>query len=276
MTSRFAPLLALVFVLVLLTGGLVRAMDPADKPPSISQKIVSLITSDSFNDIILTILVTLASLGLAFRFVLPKWVENSFQKQIESFKHENKVEIEDLKLKINTLSNRITKSYEKEFEILSELWEKLQNTLGITLSFTSPLQKSPDFDKMSPEQLNSYLEKSELQDFQKTELLNSSDKVEYYNDIMFWYNLQNSQEHSNEFHNYLLRHKIFVQPDLFNKLQELDTILRESLTMKQIAEESADRKMGDDAYKKIRDDAQPLRDLIGKLIQKRLHITEND
>ncbi len=175
-----------------------------------------------------------------------------------------------------TTSNRITKSYGKEFEILPELWKKLQNALGKIASLTSRSQTYPDFYKMNSEQLKSYLEKSELQDFQKKELLNSSDKVKYYIDAIFWYDLKTSQEYSNEFHNYLLRHKIFVQPDLFNKLQELDTILRESLAIKEIATESLDRKMGDDAYKQIRDDAQPLRDLIGELIQKRLNIIEND
>ena len=62
---------------------------------------------------------------LFFKLLASKWLENKFDKRLEDHKHKLENEREELKFKINSLLNRVTKIHEKEFEVLPIAWEKL-------------------------------------------------------------------------------------------------------------------------------------------------------
>ena len=171
--------------------------------------------------------------------------------------------------------SKATKIHEKEFEILPEAWIKLQNALGLISRLVSPFQSYPDLNRMVEDELQEFVAKSRLTETQRKRVLNESDKNEYYMDIIFWHDLYEVQSGISDFHNYIMRNKIFLSADLKEKFQQIDDIIWEAFTMSKISKEGEDRKMRHDAYKKIKDDTNIIRDEIEKLVQKRLHYKED-
>ena len=164
--------------------------------------------------------------------------------------------------------SKATKIHEKEFEILPEAWIKLQNALGLISRLVSPFQSYPDLNRMVEDELQEFVAKSRLTETQRKRVLNESDKNEYYMDIIFWHDLYEVQSGISDFHNYIMRNKIFLSADLKEKFQQIDDIIWEAFTMSKISKEGEDRKMRHDAYKKIKDDTNIIRDEIEKLVQK--------
>ena len=63
-----------------------------------------------------------------FTYFGRSWLDNKFSKGLENFKHQQNLQMEQYRFEINSLFNRISKIHEKEFEVLPELWFKLQNS----------------------------------------------------------------------------------------------------------------------------------------------------
>lgn len=65
---------------------------------------------------------------LGFRWLLRKWLDNHFAQQLEEFKREQSELLEEYRLEINSEFNRISKIHEKEFEVLPEIWGRIQSS----------------------------------------------------------------------------------------------------------------------------------------------------
>lgn len=210
----------------------------------------------------------------AFTYFGKKWIENVFQRNLENFRHEKNAEIENLKYQINLLLSRVTKIHEKEFIVLPDAWSKLHDALEIITWFTSPFQQYPDLNRMSDTEIKHFVNSCELQDFQKKELLESSDKTEYYMNKIFWVNLNKSKKIYSDFHNFITRNRIFLSPDLRKNFMTVDGILWESLIKREISEGAKDHLMVIEAYRNIRDQVSPKVEEIENLVQKRLRYDE--
>ena len=206
----------------------------------------------------------------AFTFFGRKWIENLFQKRLEISKHEHAKEIEQLKYQINTLLNRVTKIHQKEFELLPTAWNKLHDALEMISWFNSVFQQYPDLERFSPNELSTFVSDCKLLDFQKTELLESKNKTEYYKEKIFFHNLSEARKIYSEFHKYITRNRLFLSPDLRMNFQKVDGILWNSLLKKEIGEEAKDFEMIVQAHRDIRDQVAEIVDTIENLVQDRL------
>src|SRR3972149_1829907 len=157
-----------------------------------------------------------------------KWLEEKFSKRLEEFKRFQNQEFEKYRFEINKLFNRISKIHEKEFEVLPLAWQKLQTSHGLVSQMTSSLQSYPNLDKMNSQELNEFLKKSKLFDFQKNELLNEPEKVDYYRKKIFWINYNEVAHSIMEFHNYIVLNKIFLNKEMFDLFSEIDSRIYES------------------------------------------------
>jgi hypothetical protein len=211
-----------------------------------------------------------------FHFWGKKWFEEWFAQRLEDYKHVQNQELENFKYKINTLFNRITKIHEKEFEVLPAVWQKLQNALGRVTDVTSPLQRYPDLNRTTEEQLNEFLKNSALLDFQKQELLAAPDKSKYYTETIFWHKLSAAQESVRDLHNYILNNKIFLNVELSARLNKADEVLNSALIDSEISKEAKEHKLIYEAYKNIKEKVTPLINEIEQLVQKRLHYDKTE
>ena len=106
-----------------------------------------------------------------FSFLGKKWIENRFSKRLEEYRHAQYKELEELRFKITTLINKLTKIHEKEFEVLPKSWAMMQDALGQVSSLASVYQEFPDLNRMAEDELNEFLSNSRLYDHEKKRLL---------------------------------------------------------------------------------------------------------
>src|SRR5438128_9621440 len=97
----------------------------------------------------ITVLGAVGAAYALFRYLGDKWLTDKFNKSLEAYKHAQQQELEQLRLRINTTFDRTVKLHANEFEVLPELWAKLNDAHNHVASLTSPLQTYPDLDRLS-------------------------------------------------------------------------------------------------------------------------------
>lgn len=122
-----------------------------------------------------------------FRYLGSKWIENKFAKQLANHKHAKDVDIQRLRIEIDSLLSGALKLQEREFELLPEAWEKLDEAYGLTRWAMSPLQEFADVDRMTGDQLDEFLAKSELSETQKQDVRSSSNKGRIFQELSYWH-----------------------------------------------------------------------------------------
>ncbi|MFZ0312914.1 MAG: hypothetical protein WAL85_09425, partial [Candidatus Korobacteraceae bacterium] len=120
------------------------------------------------------------------------WINQYFNKRLELFKHDQQIELEQLRHDINSLFSRISKVHEKEFEILPKAWHLLHEAHGATLQLIKAFRQWPDLDVMPGEQLEAFLAASRLAEFQKNEIRGCGNKLKHYQEVVFWYELNDA------------------------------------------------------------------------------------
>lgn len=126
-----------------------------------------------------------------FKLLGTKWIDTRFAQRLETFKHEQNQEIERLRFRINALMDRTTKLHQHEFEVLPEVWNKLDIAFAQVRSFTSRLTSYPDLEQMGPAQYAEFLATSAVPEWQKEELRrwDRGHRNERYQEIVFWHRL---------------------------------------------------------------------------------------
>jgi hypothetical protein len=161
----------------------------------------------------------------AFKLFAQKWLESKFSEKLASYKHEQDKEIERLRFKINTMLDRAVKFHQHEFEVIPEAWALLNDAYWATSAFISPYQQYPDLNKMTPTHLEEFVSSSILQDWEKDEILNETDKTESYIKRIFWHTLQNTTKTARDFNIYIVKNGIFLQPEIHQPFKDLNDLI---------------------------------------------------
>lgn len=199
-----------------------------------------------------------------FKFLGKKWLDETFEKRLEDYRH-----------KINALFNRITKIHEKEFEVLPECWSKLQDALKSVNQLTAAYRTIPDLERMPKETLEEFVgEISYLYPLDKQKLIVSQKKNELFREYRFLHEFDMAKSKINEFHEYIIRNKIFLTNDLYKEFEKIDDLLYGSIHEYQFGRESKDIQVITGVYKKLKEDVSPISIVIEGLVQKRLHYTD--
>jgi hypothetical protein len=164
-----------------------------------------------------------------FRIFGEKWLNNKFEEGLAQFKHEQQKEMERIRLEINSLMDRRVKLYNNEFEIIPVAWEKLHRSYFLAASITSSFQQYSDLNKMTEPQLESFLEKTELLDWQKIDIRNASDKTNTYIKFEDWRRFTRAAEASNDSFNYIKNKGLFIEDHLKTKFDEISKLISNAL-----------------------------------------------
>ena len=79
-----------------------------------------------------------------FRYLGDRWLSAKSSERLEAFKHAQQAQLEQLRLTINTTFDRTVKLHNHEFDVLPELWSRLNVAFGMAVSFVSPFQSHAD------------------------------------------------------------------------------------------------------------------------------------
>src|SRR5690606_39119236 len=102
-----------------------------------------------------------------------KWIENKFAEKLELLRHSQAMELQKLRVKIDSMLSGAIKIQEKEFESLPEAWERFDRALGLLSHVASPMQEYPDLNRYSSVQLDEYLASLDFAESQKDEIRNA-------------------------------------------------------------------------------------------------------
>src|SRR5947209_20195095 len=97
-----------------------------------------------------------------FRFLGSKWIENKFAERLEQLRHTQALELQRLRVEIDSLLSGAIKLQEKEFQTLPEAWIKLDDAFGHISRLTAPYQQYADVDRLNALQLDEFLEGTEF------------------------------------------------------------------------------------------------------------------
>ena len=115
-----------------------------------------------------------------FRTAAEKWIGVKFDKQMEAFRHEQRVEIERLKFNISAQLDRATKLHQREFEVLPKAWGKLKDANGLISELVSRGKIITDLNAMSDPQREDFLGRSPLAEWQRDLVRAAKDKTDAY------------------------------------------------------------------------------------------------
>ncbi len=178
--------------------------------------------------------------GLAVWFgktYIDRWLVRHFQGQLDNLKHVQAQEIERLRAKIAGMLDRAIKLHQHEFEALSKSWDLLTAALGSVSMVTASGREVTDPGMMSTEELEAFLTKTELEDFQKQAVRDADrfEKSKVYQTFQDRIAFTDAHRATMEFHNYTIQFGIFIEPTIRVKLTETSQELQKALrTWRQI------------------------------------------
>lgn len=170
-----------------------------------------------------------------FKHYGQKWIESKFEKQLEEARHEHAKELQQLRNKLDSELNRMTKVLEKEFTVLPEAWGLLDEASAI-VSYTVSLGRMiPNFDKMNQNQFEEYLKNCPFSESQKEDFRNSTNKHEFYNNLIFFYEQKDAKKAVRKFHIFIKKNSIFLRPSLKKSFLEIDDKMWSSLITREVS-----------------------------------------
>jgi hypothetical protein len=166
-----------------------------------------------------------------FRFLGQKWIENKFASRLETYKHQQQRELEQLRFQINSSFDRLTKLYQHEFQVLPDAWALLINAFVEMKMFVSSIQSYPDVNNMNPTQFVEFVDASPFATWQKEELkrVPQLDRNKHYQDYVFGHSLINTSKASDECHIFLRKNGIFIERTIKEQFQVIDQLIRDAI-----------------------------------------------
>lgn len=165
----------------------------------------------------------------AFKHLAGKWLDARFQNNFQQLVHDQNKEIERLKNDLTKSFDRATKLHQREFDVLPKIWDQVCEAYWATASLVSPLQMMSDLNRMQPKQLAAFIAESELFEWQKDDVISSSDKTKTFNDLAYWHKLNRVSQAHRTADIALSRSGIFVQDEIKEKLQAILDLVRGAL-----------------------------------------------
>jgi hypothetical protein len=203
------------------------------------------------------------------RFLGEKWLNAKFEERLAAYRHAQQKELEELRFKINALMDRAIKLHQKEFEVLPEAWTKLIDAHGITIAVTSAFQQYADLDRMTEPQLEEFLEKSDLMNWQKDEIRRAAKKTDHFIKAIGWQRISEARNACRELHVYLKRNGIFLSEPTKSKFVELDRLIFGALVEHELNQQEDLPRRRDD-LKKLNESGKQLLEALEQDVHGRL------
>src|SRR5258708_40368344 len=88
-----------------------------------------------------------------FRYLGKSWIESKFAERLQSLKHDQAIELQRLRVQIESMLSGALKLQELEFKVLPEAWKKLDDAYGMLRWVTSSYQEYPKIEGMTEKEL---------------------------------------------------------------------------------------------------------------------------
>jgi hypothetical protein len=160
--------------------------------------------------------------------------------------------------------DRTVKLHQKEFEVMPEAWGLLVDAYNILRPVALGIGLAPDIRVMTAAQFEYFLTKIPLEEFQKEELRNATDKPQYYLDAIQRHDFNRAHDACGAFHFFITKNGIFLPSTIKVKFSAFDDLLadvlderRQSLSGRKVFDKGAAlHSQGPALLKSLEDDVQ--------------------
>jgi hypothetical protein len=155
----------------------------------------------------------------AFFVLLPtkfgeKYLSFHFDRKLSDLKDAQNQKIEALKEQLSHLGDRGKRSNEREYEALSDIWGQFVDAYDSTERCITQFIEHPDFDRLTADEIDTFLNATDFNEDQKREFRSSSDKNKLYTRTLAWKNIAKAHNQIFEVRIALKKRGIFVPEDL--------------------------------------------------------------
>jgi hypothetical protein len=215
-----------------------------------------------------------AAWGL-FVFFGQRWIENRFAKALAEFQSKKDGELEEIRHKINSLFSRTSKIHEKEFEVLSLVWRKLQIAYGNVNQLVSPGQSMPTLEPLSAAELDELLDHCEFPETAKERIRTASprDREAAFSEGRSSFLRGLAHKSVVSFQNYVVLNGIFIPEDIQVELENFRAQLHRAIIRYDTGRQFGDLNMRQDSNQIVEELRKQFQDL-RRLIQARLRVQE--
>lgn len=191
-----------------------------------------------------------------------RWIENKFERERTNLKHGQELDLQKLRLEIDSALNANLKLQEREFEALSTAWQLLQETYIQIASYVSPLEQWPDVNRMDTEEIETLLAQSEFPLHHKEYIKKAGDKLEAYQRASFLLQSKQVEQSYARFRDHILQFGIFFTDPIRQKFRLIEEKFRSSIIGKQVGRDAKDWKMQGEAYTQLTKETKQLCDAL--------------
>ncbi len=181
---------------------------------------------------------------ILFRYLGDKWLTSKFDERLESYKHLQQQELEQLRFQINKTFDWTVKLHTHEFEILPKLWELVNEAYYSVAEFTSRLQQYADLNKSPPAEMDYILENSGLPEYQQIEIRAAADKTEVHRVYIFWKKYNAVAVRFQAFDRYATSKTVFLQPNLMDLIEQIRELMSDALVEQETEHRHPDPRAG--------------------------------
>jgi hypothetical protein len=166
------------------------------------------------------------------------------------------------------------KLHDREYIVFPEVWAKLNKAFSSLGRAIMAFREMPDLGRMGKDELESWMNRSNLSDDEKSFLIREEDKNSAYSRILDWGDLMEANKDFIDFHTCLQTNRIFLSPDIKERLDKIGSLMRASWVAKKMDRDGYKLDEGKsfllEAYQKYEKEAKPIMVEIETLVQGKL------
>lgn len=166
-----------------------------------------------------------AALLLVSTKVGEKLFSHHLERKLARFKHDHDEAIEELRAELSHLSDRGKHSNQREFDALSAIWDKFIDAFLSTNSAVVRYMEFPDLNKMTAEEVASFLNSTDFSEAQKDQVSAAADKNKLYSRVVELRLLNRAQNDIYDTRLLIRKQGIFVPTPLVSQFEEALKIL---------------------------------------------------
>jgi hypothetical protein len=168
-----------------------------------------------------------------FRFLGKSWVESKFAERLEAFKHQQALEIQRLRVEIESMLSGALKLQELEFEVLPEAWKRLDEATGRARFVISSVQEYENVETASDLEFEEVLQKTlpNLLESQRASLraADPRDRAKQYQKLIAWKHYNHARKALFALDEYIASKGLFLPAPLKDQFRKIITIIQSSL-----------------------------------------------
>lgn len=195
-----------------------------------------------------------------FRSLGKSWIESQLAKDLEAARSE-----------IALLAARKTRLHDREYIVFPEVWSRLNKTYASLGKAVISFREIPNFMRMTPAELDQWLQRSDLDEDEVDYFKAEKDKLRAYSRLLDWRDLRQANRDFVEFHTYLQSNRIFLRPEIKEKLDHIGNLIHESWIAKKMDWDGHSNDAGKsfmlEAFHKYEKEVKPLMAEIENMVQ---------